>query len=78
MKRQMLILATVVMSSATIGSAEASQRYYNAYRGGYSPGARVSLNPQPLPPRIYSPGSRVSLNPQPLPPRIYGPMRRYR
>lgn len=78
MKRQMLILATVALSSAAIGSAEASQRYYNTYRSGYTPGARVSLNPQPLPPRISSPASRVSLNPQPLPPRTYGTMRRYR
>jgi hypothetical protein len=30
----------------------------------------VSLNPQPLPPRIFNPGGPVELNPQPLPPRI--------
>ena len=38
------------------------------------PGDRVSLNPQPLPPKnafsTSSFGSAVSLNPQPLPPRI--------
>jgi hypothetical protein len=38
------------------------------------PASRVSLNPQPLPPRSTlrfadDPASRVSLNPQPLPPR---------
>ena len=30
----------------------------------------VSLNPQPLPPKVFNPGGRVSLNPQPLPPRF--------
>jgi len=38
------------------------------------PGDKVSLNPQPLPPKTAfstsSFGSAVSLNPQPLPPRI--------
>jgi len=33
-----------------------------------TPGATVSINPQPLPPRV-GPGSRVAINPQPLPPK---------
>ncbi|HEY8749066.1 MAG TPA: hypothetical protein VIM11_13875 [Tepidisphaeraceae bacterium] len=40
----------------------------------FNPGAAVSLNPQPLPPKVaylsrLSPGSTVSLSPQPLPPK---------
>jgi len=41
-----------------------------------SPGSKVTLNPQPLPPRtrvnssIQSNGSNVMLNPQPLPPKV--------
>src|SRR5258708_5499926 len=39
------------------------------------PGDKVSLNPQPLPPRVSqngknSQGNRVSINPQPLPPKV--------
>jgi len=46
-----------------------------------SPGAKSSINPQPLPPRIQQlpgrvagsstmvPGARIMINPQPLPPR---------
>jgi hypothetical protein len=38
------------------------------------PGDAVSLNPQPLPPKVGRTtsnfGSAVSLNPQPLPPRV--------
>jgi hypothetical protein len=42
---------------------------------GVKPGDAVSLNPQPLPPKIgnvsgVKPGDAVSLNPQPLPPKI--------
>jgi|SRR5450755_2721604 hypothetical protein len=43
--------------------------------GLVSPGSKVMLNPQPLPPRtnvnpsINSKASKVMLNPQPLPPR---------
>jgi len=45
-----------------------------ASRFAADPASRVSLNPQPLPPRsalrfAADPASRVSLNPQPLPPR---------
>src|SRR5229473_3009500 len=40
-----------------------------------NPGDKVSLNPQPLPPKVGnnvkgSPGDKVSLNPQPLPPKV--------
>ena len=47
--------------------------------GASSFGSKVSLNPQPLPPKIIGPvnpgfGSKVSLNPQPLPPKIVGPV----
>ncbi|MBM3394457.1 MAG: hypothetical protein FJY37_07475 [Betaproteobacteria bacterium] len=42
--------------------------------GGRTPGDTVSLNPQPLPPKVrarrFSLGDAVSLNPQPLPPRM--------
>jgi hypothetical protein len=38
------------------------------------PGDKVTLNPQPLPPKMLSTtsslGDKVSLNPQPLPPRV--------
>lgn len=42
-----------------------------------SVGSKVSLNPQPLPPRYLTPsrrlnpGLKVGLNPQPLPPRVF-------
>lgn len=43
--------------------------------GGKSPGDAVSLNPQPLPPKVFSGiggiGDQVALNPQPLPPRTW-------
>lgn len=47
-----------------------------AHVGKSSPGNKVSINPQPLPPKVGghahkgSPGDKVSLNPQPLPPKV--------
>jgi len=39
-----------------------------------TPGSKVSLNPQPLPPKmkskVFTPGSDSALNPQPLPPKV--------
>ena len=43
----------------------------NVATGTVRPGDRVSINPQPLPPRVLGrPGDEVSINPQPLPPRV--------
>jgi hypothetical protein len=37
-----------------------------------TPLSKVSLNPQPLPPKVWggNPGAANSLNPQPLPPKV--------
>jgi hypothetical protein len=50
-------------------------RPYGSVANAINPGSTVSLNPQPLPPKVFSQsgnfGSTVSLNPQPLPPKVY-------
>jgi hypothetical protein len=46
----------------------------STFRSVVHPGDAVSLNPQPLPPKVFQStsnfGDAVSLNPQPLPPRL--------
>ncbi|MDT5340261.1 MAG: hypothetical protein QOD90_5766 [Mycobacterium sp.] len=70
-------IATGLFGLAAAGTADATPAYpvnpSNPIMGrAASPGATVSLNPQPLPPgpdrNLGGRGTAVSLNPQPLPP----------
>ena len=75
MFRKSSLLATSFLAIALSATAIASAQTV-------TPGAKVSINPQPLPPRVLQqsariaagsnmmgPGSRVMINPQPLPPK---------
>jgi len=69
----LLPIAGVSMAQVRLDSlSKASQNYKKSK--AVSPASKVSLNPQPLPPKQAKVGStsaasKVSLNPQPLPPK---------
>jgi hypothetical protein len=71
------IRSVLAASAISAGLCIASPALANSGSVGMraiSPGAAVSLNPQPIPPGFGNPGGPVSLNPQPIPPGRGGPL----
>jgi hypothetical protein len=70
----LLLMAGVSLAQIRPDSlSKTSQNYKKSQTA--SPASKVSLNPQPLPPKVATGGassraSKVSLNPQPLPPKV--------
>jgi hypothetical protein len=69
-----LLAASQKLKNSTSNSWLTGLNLPSTLRSVLHPGDAVSLNPQPLPPKVLRSksrfGSTVSLNPQPLPPRM--------
>lgn len=73
-----IALGATTLASQAPGSEVSDRARVAVQREIVTPGGKVSINPQPLPPRVqqqtdvgadFRMGSRIMINPQPLPPK---------